>query len=200
MTNNIFEPLQLAGGSHKAGSGMGCAMNVISWENGDTEITDFPACSDDFLSLLVQSYNDSLADDHTRLLSPEYSVMVLELGHMTVGTGYHKLSDDQLVNLYVDLASFPYRKYFDPRMEPYMKQIEYSVRSAYMWQGNVHYAAMSAAADTNNLLSTMTRPMRYDFIKMIIEEFQKKANIVPVEVPVEKTNEAVAKMREVCPV
>jgi hypothetical protein len=29
---NITEPLRLATGSHKAGSGKGCAMNVISWE------------------------------------------------------------------------------------------------------------------------------------------------------------------------
>ena len=33
---NITEPLRLATGSHAAGSGQGCAMNVISWENGDT--------------------------------------------------------------------------------------------------------------------------------------------------------------------
>lgn len=36
--NDILKPLQLAAGSHEEGSGMGCAMNVISWENGDTKI------------------------------------------------------------------------------------------------------------------------------------------------------------------
>lgn len=194
MTHDIFEPLQLAGGSHEAGSGKGCAMNVISWENGDSKITDFPACSDDFLSLLVQHYNDSLADDVTGLLSPEHSVMVLELGHMTVGTSYNTLTQDELVELYIHLAMFPYRKYFDPIMETYMSTIKHSVESVYEWQRNIRYAAMSAAADTNNLLATMSRQMRYDFIKMIIEEFQKKANISPVQVPAEKTQEAVQKM------
>lgn len=43
MNQKITEPLRLAVGSHSAGSGKGCAMNVISWENGDSTITDLQA-------------------------------------------------------------------------------------------------------------------------------------------------------------
>ncbi len=38
----ITHPLRSAKGSHQPGSGKGCAMNVISYINGDTHITDFP--------------------------------------------------------------------------------------------------------------------------------------------------------------
>ena len=41
--DRITHPLRLAKGSHQPGSGRGCAMNVISYINGDTQITDFPA-------------------------------------------------------------------------------------------------------------------------------------------------------------
>ena len=41
--NRITEPLRLAVGSHTAGSGKGCAMNVVSLPNGDSTITDHPA-------------------------------------------------------------------------------------------------------------------------------------------------------------
>jgi hypothetical protein len=43
--DRITRPLRLAKGSHQPGSGMGCAMNVISYISGDTQITDFPATS-----------------------------------------------------------------------------------------------------------------------------------------------------------
>jgi len=58
--NDITEPLRLAVGSHSAGSGKGCAMNLISWENGDTTITDLPGCSDPMLARIVQRINDSI--------------------------------------------------------------------------------------------------------------------------------------------
>jgi hypothetical protein len=87
--NNITSPLRLSSGSHKPGSGKGCAMNVVSWENGDTQITDFPSCSARHLSTLVQRLNDSLAHPETGLLSPEDSITVLEIGHLTVGTADH---------------------------------------------------------------------------------------------------------------
>ena len=57
---HITEPLRLAVGSHKAGSGRGCAMNVISWENGDTTITDLPGCADQVLARIVQRVNDTI--------------------------------------------------------------------------------------------------------------------------------------------
>ncbi|KPG13700.1 hypothetical protein [Mycobacteroides immunogenum] len=79
------QPLRLAKGSHKPGSGKGCAMNVVSYTNGDTQITDFPECSAAPLSRLVQIVNDVLAG-LDGFLSPENSVIALNLGWRTVGT------------------------------------------------------------------------------------------------------------------
>jgi hypothetical protein len=83
--DRIMQPLRLAKGSHQPGSGKGCAMNVISYINGDTHITDFPNCSARPLAAFVQVCNDLLAgpDDY---LSPENSLLALELGRQTVGT------------------------------------------------------------------------------------------------------------------
>jgi hypothetical protein len=60
-------------------------MNVISYINGDTKITDFPECSARPLAAFVQLSNDLLAgsDDY---LSPENGLLALELGWQTVGT------------------------------------------------------------------------------------------------------------------
>jgi hypothetical protein len=102
----ITEPLRLATGSHQAGSGRGCAMNVISWENGDTTITDLPACSDPFLARIVQRVNDSICR-HTLdgMLCPSCSVEVLDLGHRTVGTGSGlDLSPDERRRVWVRIA------------------------------------------------------------------------------------------------
>ena len=87
--NDITAPLRLAVGSHEAGSGKGCAMNLISRENGDTTITDFPSCSDPVLARIVQSVNDTICKhrDGDLLCSP-CSLEVLALGHRTVGTGF----------------------------------------------------------------------------------------------------------------
>ena len=83
--DRITHPLRLARGSHQPGSGKGCAMNVISYINGDTHITDFPDCSARPLAAFVQLCNDLLAgpDDY---LSPENSLLALELAWQTVGT------------------------------------------------------------------------------------------------------------------
>ena len=43
--DRITHPPRLAKGSHRPGSGKGCAMNVISYINGDDQVTDFPASS-----------------------------------------------------------------------------------------------------------------------------------------------------------
>lgn len=85
--NDITRPLRLATGSHKAGSGKGCAMNVVSWENGDSVITDYPACSARPLARLVQTVNDTICN-HAQdgLLCVTCSQVVLELGHATIGT------------------------------------------------------------------------------------------------------------------
>jgi hypothetical protein len=83
--DRITHPLRLARGSHQPGSGKGCAMNVISYVNGDTRVTDFPPCSARPLSFLVQSCNDQLAGPDG-YLSPGNSVLALELAWQTVGT------------------------------------------------------------------------------------------------------------------
>lgn len=94
MTDPL-QPLRLAVGSHRAGSGKGCGMNVISWENGDQQITDYPDCADPLLARIVQVVNDSYcthcgpldASGAFDLLCPPCSVEVLALAHRTVGTG-----------------------------------------------------------------------------------------------------------------
>ena len=60
--DRITHLLRLAEGSHQRGSGKGCAMNAISYINGDTEIIDFPSCSARPLAAFVQLCNDLLAN------------------------------------------------------------------------------------------------------------------------------------------
>jgi hypothetical protein len=83
--DRITSPMRLARGSHQPGSGKGCAMNVISYINGDEQITDFPATSARPLASFVQLCNDLLAEPDG-YLSPENSLLVLDLGWLTVGT------------------------------------------------------------------------------------------------------------------
>jgi hypothetical protein len=62
-------------------------MNVISWENGDTTITDYPPCVARPLARLVQAVNDTICHHRVGdMLCPECSMMVLDLAHRTVGT------------------------------------------------------------------------------------------------------------------
>jgi hypothetical protein len=85
--DRITHPLRLACGSHEAGSGKGCAMNVVSWMKGDVRITDFPDCSSRYLARLVQMCNDVLAcRGEDNLLTPQDSLMALDLAWRTVGT------------------------------------------------------------------------------------------------------------------
>ncbi|MCV7076532.1 hypothetical protein [Mycobacterium szulgai] len=60
-------------------------MNVISYIYGDRVVTDYPACSARPLAAFVQSCNDLLAGP-SGYLSPEDSLVALELGWQTVGT------------------------------------------------------------------------------------------------------------------
>jgi hypothetical protein len=83
--DRITHPLRLARGSHQPGSGKGCAMNAISYISGDPEITDFPERSARPLAAFVQSCNDLLAGPDG-YLSPENSLLALELGWETMGT------------------------------------------------------------------------------------------------------------------
>ena len=83
--DRITHPLRLARGSHQHGSGKGCAMNAISYINGDEQITDFPTTSARPLASFVQLCNDLLAGPDG-YLSPDDSLLVLDLGWLTVGT------------------------------------------------------------------------------------------------------------------
>ena len=102
--NRITEPLRLAVGSHTAGSGKGCAMNVVSWENGDSTITDLPPCADPFLAKVVQRVNDTYCTHQTNgLLCPDCSVEVLALAHRTVGTALDMPAAER-ARVYVEIA------------------------------------------------------------------------------------------------
>jgi hypothetical protein len=72
-------------------------MNVISYINGDAQITDFPDRSARPLAAFVQVCNDLLAgpDDY---LSPENSLLALELAFQTVGTA---AVDDTVIHAWV---------------------------------------------------------------------------------------------------
>lgn len=95
--HRITHPLRLANGSHKAGTGHGCAMNILSYITGEPTISDFPECSARPLARMVQCVNDFLADQDTqpwvpgeapavKFLSPEDSLLALDLAWSTVGT------------------------------------------------------------------------------------------------------------------
>lgn len=102
--DRITHPLRLAKGSHQPGSGKGCAMNAISYISGDSEITDFPACSARPLAAFVQSCNDLLAGPDG-YLSPENSLLALELGWQTVGTA--NVSDTAIHAWVAELLTSP---------------------------------------------------------------------------------------------
>lgn len=145
MDDRIFHPLQLSTGSHRAGSGKGCAMNVISWENGDQMITDYPACSDPVISNVVQGLNDFLGvmrgtrsdDGMGYILNAEDSQLVLDIAHQTVGTSDHHLSADDLRRVYTQLSFEALQKYPKHirklrtrlKAKKFMKRVEYFIRT-----------------------------------------------------------------------
>lgn len=96
--DRITHPLRLASGSHQPGSAKGCAMNAISYIKGDAHITDFPATSARPLAAFVQLCNDTLAGPDG-YLSPEDSVLALDLGWLTVGTAEFT---DKVMHTWVD--------------------------------------------------------------------------------------------------
>ena len=154
MTN--IHPLRLAVGSHEAGSGQGCAMNVVSWESGDTTITDMPACADRVLARIVQRVNDSIcAHRDGDLLCPACSVLVLDLAHRTVGTGTVALTHTERHRVWVRIAADQARQVAHLNPDP---RVMAAIKAAEGWcDGTVtaeqcrraHVAANAAACAAN---------------------------------------------------
>ena len=139
MTNTNVGPLRLAVGSHKAGSGRGCAMNVISWENGDSRISDMPDCTHPFLSRVVQRLNDSICEQRDGgLLCADCSVIVLGLAHRTVGTADADPDGRVMVRIAAEEAQRVAHLNSDPRVQA-------AIDAALAWADTPTYAANAAA-------------------------------------------------------
>jgi len=81
-------------------------MNVVSWESGDTTITDMPACADEVLAKIVQRVNDAICTHRDGdLLCPACSVLVLDLAHRTVGTGTVAITGLERHRVWVRIAA-----------------------------------------------------------------------------------------------
>ena len=136
---SLEHPLRLAVGSHQAGSGRGCAMNLISWESGDTTITDLPECSDPFLARVVQRVNDTLCTHRDGdLLCPACSQVVLRLAHMTVGTG----GCDPDMKVTVRVAAEEAQRVAHMNQDP---RVQAAIDAALAWCDAPHAAARAAA-------------------------------------------------------
>lgn len=142
---NITEPLRLAVGSHQPGSGMGCAMNVESWINGDTKITDLPACADLMLAHVVQRVNDTYCTHRDGdLLCAPCSIKVLELAARTRGTALDHLSDDERRRVWVRLALDEAESVASPDENPRVTECR---RITALWlEGEADEHAVRAAA------------------------------------------------------
>jgi hypothetical protein len=139
MTHTNVGPLRLAVGSHKAGSGRGCAMNVISWENGDSRISDMPDCTHPFLSRVVQRLNDSICEQcDGGLLCADCSVIVLGLAHRTVGTADADPDGRVMVRIAAEEAQRVAHMNSDPRVQA-------AIDAALAWADTPTYAAADAA-------------------------------------------------------
>ena len=134
--------LRVSAGAGDGSTGL-CGMQVISWENGDTTITDFPDCVDPMLARVVQRLNDTICTHSgDGLLCPDCSVVVLEVAHSVVGTA-GVASHADYVAIAVRLARGVAHLNSDPRV---MAAIE----AAEMWlahpSADAAYAANAANA------------------------------------------------------
>src|SRR5206468_4147491 len=78
MTAQHTVPHLRRGAGKPDGSDGFCAMQVVSWENGDAKITDFPACADPALTRIVQVINDRICTHRSGgQLCPSCSIAVL---------------------------------------------------------------------------------------------------------------------------
>jgi len=69
---DILKPIKLLKGSHPntGETGSGCLMNVVSYLNGDQEITDRPACACPVVMPIAIWLNDYMNDDERQQLLP----------------------------------------------------------------------------------------------------------------------------------
>jgi hypothetical protein len=101
-------------------------MNAISYISGDPEITDFPERSARPLAAFVQSCNDLLAGPDG-YLSPENSLLALELGWETMGTADVA---DTVIHVWVVELRWPVQHgaLFDTSKTPLLKRFSISPR------------------------------------------------------------------------
>src|SRR5690606_32525120 len=137
MSLNIdfdYKVPRLGVGAGPADGSRMCAMQVISWENGDTTITDLPACSDPMLARIVQCVNDTFCDHRDGdLLCPECSIKVLDLAHRTVGTGTLDLSELDRCRVWVRVAADQARQVLDLECEDGRGVCEAAIVAAERW-------------------------------------------------------------------
>ena len=122
MPTTDLTPPRLAVGSHSYTRAYGCAMNVLSWENGDTRISDMPSCTAALLAKMIHQVNDSYCthtDEQFRsldtttvsFLCAQCSVDVLDLAHRTVRRMASRAASGsrRLIELTTDTCSFKER-------------------------------------------------------------------------------------------
>ena len=114
-------------------------MNVISWENGDSRISDMPDCTHPFLSRVVQRLNDSICEQcDGGLLCADCSVIVLGLAHRTVGTADADPDGRVMVRIAAEEAQRVAHLNSDPRVQA-------AIDAALAWADTPTAAAAYAA-------------------------------------------------------
>ena len=198
-TMTTTNPLRLAVGSHQAGSGKGCAMNLISWENGDTKITDMPDCSDQLLTRIVQRVNDTICNHRDGdLLCAPCSLIVLALGHRTVGTGKLDLTDLERRVIWVRIAADQARQVQHLNAD---LRDDAAILAAEAWADNPTYAAAHAAtaayaaANAANYASNASTPdQRLNLAQRAIDLFEQLTSHVAPAVDEAVTRKALESM------
>lgn len=95
MISDLTVP-RLATGCHRESSGVGCAMNVVSYEQNDRFVTDFPRGVARPLALAVAYLNDNVCNELSlepdrhgnlvQMLCQPCSMAVLDVAHRTIDT------------------------------------------------------------------------------------------------------------------
>lgn len=88
IRNDEILPRLSAGAGPADGSKM-CVMQYVSYENGDSRITDFPECVHPEVARLMQGINDRLGREHDSVegfLSASATVQILKLSDLAKGT------------------------------------------------------------------------------------------------------------------